>query len=78
MRINFEVVKVVGTRTLVCEGGCGRRAARRKTFECTINPFNRNKDGTIKSREEVRAQAQAEANKWRPAPYTCTACGGHA
>lgn len=74
MRVDFQVVKVVGTRNLQCERGCGRKTTRQKTFESTINPFNKNADGTVKNEREVRAQSQAKADAWRPEPYTCKAC----
>ncbi|TGW16887.1 hypothetical protein E4417_16820 [Stenotrophomonas maltophilia] len=64
----------MATRNLQCERGCGRKTTRRHIFECTINPFNTNADGSVKSEREVRAQAQAKADAWRPAPYTCKAC----
>jgi len=76
MIIDFQAVKVVGTRNMQCEGGCGRKTTRQRTFECTINPFNRNADGSVKSASEVRAQAQAKADAWRPHPYTCKSCKG--
>lgn len=74
MRVNFPVVKAVATRNMQCERGCGRKTTRQKTFECTINPFNKNADGTVKNESEVRAQAQAKADAWRPAPYICKTC----
>lgn len=73
MWTRFEVVKAVAEH-IVCCGGCGKKAKRRKTFECTINPFNRNEDGTVKTKTEVQAQAQAKADKWVPKPYLCKEC----
>lgn len=74
MRVNFQVVKAVATRNMQCERGCGRKTTRQRTFECTVNPFNTNQDGTVKSAGEVREQAQQQADAWRPDPYTCKAC----
>lgn len=74
MRVDFKAVRVVATRNMQCERGCGRKTTRQRTFECTINPFNTNADGTVKSEREVRAQAQEKADAWRPDPYTCKAC----
>jgi len=45
---------------------CGKRVLRKTTFECTVNPFNRNKDGFIKSETEVRRDVNIEADKWVP------------
>lgn len=74
MRIDFPVVKAVATRNMYCERGCGRKTTRQRTFECTINPFNKNADGTVKTESQVRAQAQEQADAWRPEPYTCKKC----
>jgi len=76
MRVDFQVVKAVATRNLQCERGCGRKTTRQRTFECTINPFNRNEDGSVKTESEVRAQAQQKADDWRPEPYVCKSCKG--
>ena len=45
---------------------CGK-ANRTRTFrhECTVNPFNKNDDGSIKTPKEVRAQSLAHAKKDR-------------
>lgn len=74
VRITFQVVKVAAERTVKC--ACGKSTKRRKTFERTINPFNKNADGSVKSASEVRAQAQAEADAWKPGKYICNACKG--
>lgn len=74
MRIDFPRVKVLATRNMYCERGCGRKTTRQRTFECTINPFNTNPDGTVKTEIQVRAQAQEKADAWRPEPYTCKKC----
>ena len=45
---------------------CGKRVVRKATFEHTVNPFNKNKDGNIKSDSEVRQDVNAEADRWVP------------
>lgn len=45
---------------------CGKRVTRSRTFEHTINPFNRNADGAPKTYSEVRADVVAEADAWVP------------
>lgn len=74
MRVHFPEVKVVATRNMYCERGCGHKTTRQKTFISTINPFNKNPDGTVKTESQVRAQVQEKADAWRPEPYTCKAC----
>lgn len=65
MRINFQPVQTVRVLVGKCPV-CGKNTTRRKTFEHTINPFNKNADGQPKTYDEVRAAVNAEANAWRP------------
>ena len=46
---------------------CGKRAERRETFGQTLNPFNRNADGSVKTRHEIWNEICAEARKWEQA-----------
>lgn len=52
---------------------CGKRVSRSRTFTQTINPFNRNEDGSVKTPAEVRVAVDAEANAWEP-DFTHEAC----
>ncbi|KXO90934.1 Uncharacterised protein (plasmid) [Tsukamurella tyrosinosolvens] len=61
----FETVRRGAQRTGACPA-CGKRTTRRRTFEQTVNPFNRNLDGSVKSRDEVFAAVSAEAAAWEP------------
>lgn len=70
--VKFKVMKATARRTVKCK--CGKTATRSKTFECTINPFNRNEDGSVKNAAEVQRQAQEQADKWQPPAYVCTQC----
>lgn len=45
---------------------CGKRVTRSRAFEHTVNPFNRNDDGTVRTYDEVRAAVNAEADMWEP------------
>jgi hypothetical protein len=53
---------------------CGKPVTRSKTFEQTVNPWNRNEDGTPKTPQEVYASVSAEANTWEPDDFTHTKC----
>ena len=70
--VKFE--KVQARRSLLgkCDE-CGRYVQRRRTFEMTVNPFNRNEDGSVRTREEVKAAVVAEADAWQP-DFTHEAC----
>lgn len=57
---------------------CGKTKRKRSfTVERTVNPFNKNEDGSMKSRDEVRAAARAEAVSLRTqfcSEPLCKAC----
>lgn len=73
--VKFPVVKATATVKVRCK--CGKQLTRKKTFECTVNPFNRNADGTVKTHAQVREQAQAKADAWKgPKDVVCSACAG--
>ena len=60
-RVTFDEVKAVGTRYEVIDG---KKRRRQKTFYQTVNPFNKNADGSVKTRAEVYAAVRAEARAW--------------
>lgn len=55
---------------------CSKRVMRTRTFTHTINPFNKNKDGSIKDGKQVRIDIEAEADKWVP-NFTHDKCRGN-
>jgi hypothetical protein len=63
----FETVKRTAVRKLVCVH-CGRRFRRQRTFTNTINPYNRNPDGSIRTRREVEENVARLAGEWDPEP----------
>lgn len=64
----FTGPRVTAKRTGQCPT-CGKKATRSRTFEATVNPFNRNKEtGEPKTWDEVRADVKAEAEAWQPEP----------
>jgi hypothetical protein len=69
---HFEQLKLRAEKKGKC--GCGVRRRRAKTLIMTINPFNKNKQGIPKTREEVWADLQAAAKKWRAEPIICADC----
>lgn len=56
-RYVFEGVKRAVALNLKC-GVCGKRRTRTVSVEHTVSPFNRNPDGTVKTRAEVEADVQ--------------------
>lgn len=57
----FEEVKT--KRTKVWKEN-GKRRQKTKTFSQTLNPFNKNAEGNIKTREEILVEINAEADAW--------------
>jgi hypothetical protein len=63
-RVVFDEVKAVGTRYETIDG---KRLRRQKTFYETVNPFNKDADGAIKSRLQVQESVRAKARAWENA-----------
>lgn len=61
MRVTFEEVKTWGNRTIVVDG---KKKRQQKTFTQTINPYNRNPDGTVKTYAEVLESVNSERDAW--------------
>ena len=57
MRITFDVIKYRARRK---ENGKWRQ----KTFEQTVNPFNTNANGTVRTRQEVFERVRELAKEW--------------
>jgi hypothetical protein len=72
IKINFQELKVYGQKSGKC--GCGKRRARSITLYQTLNPFNRNKKGEIKTREEIYEELKVDLESWKKEPITCKDC----
>jgi hypothetical protein len=75
--ITFQGYKGQAPYTCSCSG-CAKVLKRIATVEHTVNPFNKNEAGEVKSPAEVRASAQAaaeaEARKLEGVPQLCRSC----
>jgi uncharacterized metal-binding protein YceD (DUF177 family) len=69
----FTEVKVRASKVLPCSR-CARSVRRSTTITHTINPFNKNADGTVKTYTEVRADVDREAATWKAEPVVCAGC----
>jgi hypothetical protein len=65
MRFDFDVVRARRTKTGACPV-CQKRTQRSQVFEHTVNPYNKNSDGSIKSHAQVREDVLREADAWEP------------
>jgi hypothetical protein len=61
MRVTFDKIELKAKR--VWRQG-GKRRQETRTFMQTVNPFNRNADGTRKTREQILAELHAERLTW--------------
>lgn len=53
--------------------GCGKRTRRKRRFWQTLSPFNRDENGTVRTREQIEAAVKAEADAWEP-DFTHVGC----
>jgi len=63
MRITFQEVGFKRTKSGKCVV-CGKRCQITKEFFQTINPFNKNADGTCKDAKTIMLEEKAEAQRW--------------
>lgn len=56
---------------------CGKATVRSQTFSQTVNPWNRNPDGAMKTHAEVAAAVREKAAAWVP-DFAHAACRGGA
>lgn len=71
----FDGPIVQARKRVHCEN-CGRVVRRVRTFQHTVNPFNKRDDGQPKTWDEVREDVKAEAEAWKQRPERCKTCGG--
>jgi hypothetical protein len=65
MRYSFEVIRRVAVKGGWCPI-CGKPVKRSRTFENTVNPFNRNELGAVRTHAEVVECVKQEAADWVP------------
>lgn len=61
MHITFQQIKVCGVRRWTENG---KRRQETKVFMQTINPFNKNADGLVKTSAEIIDELRIERDKW--------------
>ncbi|HDL7013690.1 TPA: hypothetical protein PXM26_002024 [Yersinia enterocolitica] len=62
-RIDFREVSITRVRAGKCDV-CGKRCQQKKKFYQTLNQFNKNSDGAVKSRDEILLEVKIEGDKW--------------
>lgn len=63
-RHTFEVVNLTNKTTAPC-GKCGKKCTRTKKFWQTLNPFNKNADGSVKTRDQIMDELSEKASQYR-------------
>ena len=75
MKIRFQEVSLYGEKSGKCVV-CGKRTKRSKKVTHTVNPFNKNEDGTIRTYDEVMERVSEEVKKWKQEPIYHVKCEG--
>lgn len=70
--VNYDAYTWPESRTGKCPV-CGKRVRRSRSFEETLNPYNQNKDGEVKTVAEIRESLKAKAAAWVP-DFTHAGC----
>jgi hypothetical protein len=53
---------------------CGKRTTRKRKFTNTVNPWNKNPDGTVRTRIEVQDNVNRLAREWQLEPVMHAGC----
>lgn len=69
----FREIKHQASKNLPCPA-CGKKLRRQRTFSQTLNPFNKNADGQVKTELEIVRELNATAAEWEAEPETHPAC----
>jgi len=69
----YERVEYWTEKTVPCRV-CGKKLKRSTTLGQTINPWNRDADGNIKNRYQIRAELKEQAKTWHPTNDIHRAC----
>lgn len=62
-RVRFDEIAVKATRRWV-DPSTGKKRQETKVFWQTLNPFNKNADGSIKTAEQIRAEVTSQRDAW--------------
>lgn len=73
MIVNFNEISLHSQKSGTCPM-CRTPARRSKKFYQTLNPFNKNKNGFIKTREEILKELKEEINQWHKEPVYHAKC----
>ena len=70
---NYEPVRRTYSKSLPCPV-CGKKLRRQKTFQMTLSPFNKNPDGTVRTRGDIWLALNVVGAAWMAAAETHSTC----
>ncbi len=70
----YDEVSLTGSKYGKC-AVCGKQATKQKKFYQTLNPYNQNSDGSLKSREDIYRELRVTIKTWRKEPVCHAECG---
>jgi len=71
--ITYDEFSQLAVRKGVCEA-CGKRGRRQHTFTMTENPWNKNSDGSVRTRREIYAALREKADEWKGEAFVHPGC----
>ncbi len=60
----YDAITARGYKRGPCDG-CGKTAERTQVFQQTLNPFNKDADGAVKTSAQIRSEVNAQALAWQ-------------
>ena len=69
----FQKVPHQASKSVPCTV-CGKKVRRQRTFFQTLNPFNKNADGQVKTVPEIVRELDEQAMSWQAEPETHPKC----
>ena len=73
--ITFRPLRYYGRKSGICPK-CGKSAKRRRIFEQTLNPFNKNSKSEVKTADEIYDELRIDLHKWESEPVYHAKCEG--
>ena len=59
----YEPIRRTASKSVPCPI-CGKKVKRQRTFKMTLNPFNKNPDGTVRDRSDIWAALGEQVKEW--------------
>ena len=71
----YERVSRTAPRSGACSV-CGAKGKRQKRFSQTLNPYNRNDQGLVKTYDEIQSELVIEVKEWSEGQFVHERCEG--